>query len=65
MVRKHYYNFRYLANMLKIRSRGKDRAQYFMLIKFSKQTVNSFAKITNGWKLLEVIRGKFKTLSNI
>ena len=25
MVRKHYYNFRY---MLKIRSRGFDRAQY-------------------------------------
>ena len=29
MVKKHYYNFRYLTNMLKIRSRGKDRAQYF------------------------------------
>ena len=28
MVRKHYYNFRYSANMLKIRSRGFDRAQY-------------------------------------
>ena len=28
MVRKHYYNFRYLTNMLKIRSRGLDRAQY-------------------------------------
>ena len=28
MVRKHYYNFRYSANMLKIRSRGSDRAQY-------------------------------------
>ena len=28
MVRKHYYNFRYLTNMLKIRSRGFDRAQY-------------------------------------
>ena len=25
---KHYYNFRYLTNMLKIRSRGFDRAQY-------------------------------------
>ena len=29
MVMKHYYNFRYLTNMLKIRSLGKDRAQYF------------------------------------
>ena len=29
MVRKHYYNSRYLTNMLKIRSRGKGRAQYF------------------------------------
>ena len=29
MVRKHYYNSRYLTNMLKITSRGKDRAQYF------------------------------------
>ena len=26
IVRKHYYNFRYSANMLKIRSRGFDRA---------------------------------------
>ena len=29
MVRKHYYNLRYSANMLKIRSRGFDRAQYY------------------------------------
>ena len=28
MVRKHYYNFSYSANMLKMRSRGFDRAQY-------------------------------------
>ena len=28
MVRKHYHNFRYLTNILKIRSRGFDRAQY-------------------------------------
>ena len=27
MVRKHYYNFRYLVNMLKISSREFDRAQ--------------------------------------
>ena len=27
MVRKHYYNFRYITNMLKIRSCGFDRAQ--------------------------------------
>ena len=28
MVRKRYYNFRYLTNMLKIKSCGSDRAQY-------------------------------------
>ena len=28
MVRKHSYNFRYLTNLLKIRSHGFDRAQY-------------------------------------
>ena len=33
-----------------------------ILIKFSKQIANSFAKITNGQRFLEVIRGKFKTL---
>ena len=27
MVRKHYYNFLYLANMLKLRSRGFDLAE--------------------------------------
>ena len=48
MVRKHYYNFRYLTNMLKIRSRGFDRAQYWNANKVSKQIANSFAKITNG-----------------
>ena len=31
MVRKHYCNFRYVTNMLKIRSRRFDRAQYFNL----------------------------------
>ena len=65
MFRKHYCNFRYLTNMLEIGSRGKYRAQYFMSIKFSKEISNSFAKITNGWRILEAIRGKFKTLSNI
>ena len=34
--------------MLKIRSRGFDRAQCHNNIKFSKQIANSFAKITNG-----------------
>ena len=43
----------------------KDHAQYFKLIKFSKQIANSFAKTTIGWKFLDVIRGKFKILSNI
>ena len=36
-----------------------------MLIKFSKEIVTSFAKITDGWRFLEVIRGEFKILSNI
>ena len=49
--------------MLKIRSRGFDHAQYWNVIKFSKQIANSFAKITKDF--LEVIRGEFKTLSNI
>ena len=62
MVRKHYYNFRFLTNMLKIRSRGFDLAQYCNVIKFSKKIANSFAKITNGQRFLEVIRGE---LSNI
>ena len=61
-----YYNFCYSGNMLNIRSRGFDRAQYIlldmwwnMLIKFSKQTANTIAKITNGYKR------ELKTLSNI
>ena len=62
MVRKHYYNFRYLTNMLKIRPRVFDRAKYYNVIKFSKEIANSFAKITNGQRFLEVIRGE---LSNI
>ena len=35
-----------------------------MLIKFSKQIVNSSAEITNGERFLEVTRGEFKTLSS-
>ena len=55
-----YYKFCYSANMLNIRSRGFDHAQYvYMLIKFSKQIANTFAKIVNDYK------GEFKTLSNI
>ena len=59
MVRKHHYNFRYWVNMLNIRWGGFDHAQYSavlldiwwdMLIKFSKQIANSFAKINNGYK---------------
>ena len=66
MVRKNYYNFRYLTNMLKIRSPGKDRAQYFNVNQiFSKQIANSSAKVTDGWKCLKVIRSKFKTLSSV
>ena len=65
MVRKHCYNFRYSANMLKVRSRGFDRAHVLldiwwnMLIKFSKQIANSFAKIINGCKRM------FEILSSI
>ena len=59
MVRKHYYKFRYSANMLKIRSRDLTVRKTVMLIKFSKQIGNSFAKIINGYK------GEVKTLSNI
>ena len=36
-----------------------------MLIRFSKQIANSFAKTINGWKFLEVIRGEFKILPKI
>ena len=59
MVRKHYYDFRYLANMLKIRSHVRDHVHTVMLIKFSKQVPNSFAKIINVYK------DKFKRLPNI
>ena len=59
MVRKHYYKFRYSANMLKIRSRDLTVRKTVMLIKFSKEIGNSFAKIINGYK------GEVKTLSNI
>ena len=59
MVRKHYCNFRYSANMLKIRSRGLTVRKTVMLIKFSKKIANSFAKIIDGYK------SEFKTLSNI
>ena len=48
--------------MLKIRPRVFDRAKYCNVIKFSKEIANSFAKITNGQRFLEVIRGE---LSNI
>ena len=57
MARKHYYNFRYTANMFRIRSCGFHNA--VLLIKFSKEVANSFAKIITGYK------GEFKTLSNI
>ena len=55
----------WLGNMLNIRSRVFDCAQYCsvlldiqwnMLIKFSKQLANSFAKTSNGYK------GEHKTL---
>ena len=32
---------------------------------FFKETANSFAKVTNDWRFLEVIRGESKTLLNI
>ena len=65
MVRKHYHNFRYLTNMLKIDHVDLTVHNTVMLIKFSKQIAKGFAKITNGLRFLEVIRGEFKTLSNI
>ena len=58
MVRKHYYSFRYLAKMLKKRSRGFDRAQCYSVINFIKQIANSFANITNGQRFLDVVRGE-------
>ena len=50
MVRKHYYNFRYLTNMFEIRSHGFDRVQYWNVnqIMDSKQIANSFPKIINA-----------------
>ena len=54
MVWKHYYNFRYSTNMLKIRSRDLTVHNTVMLIKFNKQITNSFVKIDNGCK------GEFK-----
>ena len=59
MVRKHYNNFRYSANMLKKSSRDLTVHNTVMLIKFSGQIANSFAKIINGCK------SEFKNLSNI
>ena len=35
------------------------------LIKFSNETGNSFSKISDDWRFLEVIREEFKTLLNI
>ena len=48
MVRKHYYNFRYLTHILKISSHDLIVHNTEMLIKFGKQIANSFAKITKG-----------------
>ena len=45
--------------MLKIGSRRKDLAQYFNVNQiFTKQINNSFAKITDVWRFLKVIKGK-------
>ena len=76
MVRKHYYNFRYSANMLKIRSRGSDRAQYCDVneIQFCENNQWPQRRIQNPAKNLrwsffrEVVtgfRGKLKMLPNI
>ena len=46
MVRRHYYNFRYLTNMLKIWLRDLTVHNSGMSVKFSKQIANSFEKIT-------------------
>ena len=54
MVRKHYYNFRYKANMLNLRSRDLTVHNTVLLdiwwntlFKFSKHIGNSLAKIIN------------------
>ena len=59
MVRKHYYSFLYSANTLKKGHVEETVDKTVMLIKFSKQIPNSFAKIINGYK------GQSKTLSNV
>ena len=43
-TRKHYHNFRYLTNMLEIRSRDLTVHNTVMLIKFNKQIGNSFCE---------------------
>ena len=48
MVSKQYYKFRYLTNLLKIRSRDLTVHNTGMLIKFSKEIATSFPKIVNG-----------------
>ena len=58
MVRKHYYNFRSFANMLKLRSRGFDRAQYCNVNQVCKQISQQFSENS-------VYKGEFKILSNI
>ena len=59
MVRKHYYNFHYSADMLKKGHVDLTVRNTVMLIKFSKQIANSFAKIIHDYK------DAFKTSSNV
>ena len=59
MVRKNYYNFRYSANMLTLHNTVSLDIWLNMLLKFSKQIANSFAKMNNGYN------DEFKILSNI
>ena len=66
MVRKHYYNFCYSANILNIRSRGFDCAQY-CIAWYMMEYVNQNQK-ANSQHLMLIInsyKGEFKILSNI
>ena len=59
MVRKHYHNFRYLTNTLKIRL-GDLTAHNNRDVKFSKQIAKSSAKITNRLRFLELFEANSK-----
>ena len=67
MVRKHY-NFRYSANMLKIKSRGRDRAQYSSGYKWLQRRIQNPVKHLR-WSFFHGVvtgfRGILRMLPNI